>query len=207
MAAKPRDGVGDSVPNLGTSGSFPVVNGELHLTVTDGMWADHEAAVRVWRAANVARGLPPTAERVDRIWKKLAESGACLVVGRLGGSGEVLAMALAEPGRAEDGAGTVLPGYGHVSMVFVHPDMWGVGLGRDLLQGLHDRASARGWSHTTLWTRASNSRARRLYQSQGYRASGNESTLGGDDPVVQLQRGVGAPAVGARACGQPHDPV
>jgi GNAT superfamily N-acetyltransferase len=41
----------------------------------------------------------------------------------------VLAMALAEPGRTQDGAGAVVPGYGHVSMVFVHPDMWGRGLG------------------------------------------------------------------------------
>jgi len=32
-------------------------------------------------------------------------------------------MALAEPGRAQDGAGAVTAGYGHVSMVFVRPDM------------------------------------------------------------------------------------
>jgi hypothetical protein len=40
-------------------------------------------------------------------------------------SSDVLAMALAEPGRAQDGAGAVIPGYGHVSMVFVHPDIRG----------------------------------------------------------------------------------
>jgi hypothetical protein len=34
---------------------------------------------------------------------------------------DVVAMALAEPGRAEHGAGEVFSGYGHVSMVFVHP--------------------------------------------------------------------------------------
>ena len=58
-------------------------------------------------------------------------------------------MALAEHGRAEHGAGAVIPGYGHVSMVFVHPDLWGRGLGRQLLKGLHERASERGWSRTT----------------------------------------------------------
>lgn len=71
-------------------------------------------------------------------------------------------MALAEPGRTQDGAGTIIPGYGHVSIVFVHPDMWGRGLGRQLLQGLHERATDRGWERTTLWTRASNVRAGRL---------------------------------------------
>jgi len=78
------------------------------------------------------------------IWEKLADPGACLVVSRYDASRDVLAMALAEPGRAQDGSGAVTAGYGHVSMVFVHPDMWGQGVGRQLLQGLHERASERG---------------------------------------------------------------
>ena len=123
-----------------------------------------------------------------RIWEKLADPGACLVIGRSDASRDVLAMALAEPGRAQDGAGAVIPGYGHVSMVFVHPDMWGQGVGRQLLQGLHERASERVWSRKTLWTRASNERARRLYQSQGYRASGHATTLGDGVPILQLER-------------------
>ena len=51
------------------------------MTVLDGLPADHEAAVRVWQAANVARLLPPSIDRVARIWEKLAESQACLVIG------------------------------------------------------------------------------------------------------------------------------
>src|SRR5665647_3195560 len=34
-------------------------NEDVHLTVLDGLPADHEAAVRVWHAANVARLQPP----------------------------------------------------------------------------------------------------------------------------------------------------
>jgi GNAT superfamily N-acetyltransferase len=163
-------------------------NEDVYLTVLDGLPADHEAAIGVWRAANIARLLPPSVERVARVWEKLADPGACLVVGRSDASRDVLAMALAEPGRAQDGAGAVIPGYGHVSMVFVHPDMWGQGVGRQLLQGLHERASERGWGRTTLWTRASNARARRLYQSQGYQASGHTTTLGDGGPILQLER-------------------
>jgi len=160
----------------------------VHVTILDGLPADHEAAVRVWHAANVARLLPPSIDRVARIWEKLAESQACLVIGHLVADTDVVAMALAEPGRAEHGDGAVLPDHGHVSMVFVHPDMWGRGVGRQLLQGLHGRASERGWSRTTLWTRSSNARARRLYEGRGYRRSGQERTFGSGDLILQLER-------------------
>ena len=154
----------------------------------DGLPADHEAAVHVWHAANVARLLPPSVDRVARIWEKLAEPGACLVIGHLGADGDVVAMALAEPGRAQHGAGAIIPGYGHVSMVFVHPDVWGRGVGGQLLQGLHERASERGWSRMTLWTRASNAPARRLYEGQGYPRSGHETTLASGESILQLER-------------------
>jgi GNAT superfamily N-acetyltransferase len=160
----------------------------VYLSVLDGLPADHEAAVRVWHAANVARLLSPGIDRVARIREKLAEPEACLVIGHLNPDRDVVAMALAEPGRAEHGAGAVIPDYGHVSMVFVHPDLWGHGVGQQLLQGLHERVTERGWSRTTLWTRASNARARRLYEGQGYRRSGTEATLGGGDLILQLER-------------------
>jgi hypothetical protein len=80
---------------------------EVHLSFTDGLAADHKAAVNLWHAANLARGLPPSADRVGRIWEKLAEPQACLVIGHLDSSKGVLAMALAEPGRADHGAGAV----------------------------------------------------------------------------------------------------
>src|SRR5665648_293130 len=87
-----------------------------------------------------------------------------------------------------------IPGYGHVYMVFVHPDMWGHGVGRQLLQGLHERAYERGWSRTTLWTRASNAHARGLYEGQGYRRSGQEMTLGSGDPILEFERQTPLPA-------------
>jgi len=160
----------------------------MQLIVMEGLPADHEAAIQVWRAANIARQRPPSAARVARIWEKLADPDACLVIGRVDTRGEMLAMALAEPGRAEDGDGAVVPGSGHVSMLFVHPDFWGQGVGSQLLQGLHDRASERGWSSLKLWTRGSNLRARRLYEGQGYRASGRETSLEAGDLIIELAR-------------------
>jgi hypothetical protein len=92
----------------------------VHVRVVDGLAADHETAVNLWRSANVARLLPPGVDRVARIREKLADPRACLVIGRIGANGGALAMALAEPGRAEHCAGAVSAGYGHVSMGFVH---------------------------------------------------------------------------------------
>jgi GNAT superfamily N-acetyltransferase len=180
---------GDSVaPASRVSPKHPAPSQEVNLSVLDGVCSDHQAAIGVWHAANLARLLPPSVERVARVWEKLAEREACLVIGRLDTETDVVAMALAEPGRAEMGAGAVIPGYGHVSMVFVHPDMWGCGVGSQLLAGLHLRASKRGWSRTTVWSRTSNARARRLYEGQGYRTSGLEATVGGGDPILQLAR-------------------
>jgi hypothetical protein len=44
-------------------------------------------------------------------------------------AGDCVGTALAEPARADDGAGPVRPGCGHLSMVFVHPDRLYLGRG------------------------------------------------------------------------------
>ena len=165
-----------------------MTHGALRLVGPDGVPGEPEGPVQAWRSAKLAGRPNPGVVLAAWIGEKLAEPEACFVVGRSVGSEDVLAMASAEPGRAEHGAGEVIPGYGHVSMVFVHPDLWGRGVGRQLLQGLHQRASQRSWDRTTLWTRSSNERARRLYEGQGYRASGHEAKLGDGDPIFQLER-------------------
>ncbi len=144
------------------------------------------AAVEVWRAANTARGLPPTVQRVQRVVEKLQAVDASVVVGRTGL--RVTAVALAEPGRADDGSGEVVPGCGHGSMVFVHPDLWGQGLGSTLMAGLHANTDRLGWVRTSLWTRESNERAQRLYLNCGYRPTGRAAALRAGDPIVHLER-------------------
>jgi len=148
--------------------------------------ADVSAAVEVWRAANTARGLPPTVQRVQRVVEKLQAVDASVVLGRTGL--RVTAVALAEPGRADDGSGEGVPGCGHVSMVFVHPDLWGQGLGSTLMAGLHANTDRLGWVRTSLWTRESNARALRLYLKCGYRPTGRAAALRAGDPIVQLER-------------------
>ena len=50
------------------------------MRVVDGLAADHESAVNIWRSANVARLLPPGVDWVARIREKLADPHACLVI-------------------------------------------------------------------------------------------------------------------------------
>lgn len=148
--------------------------------------ADVPDAVAVWVAANVARGLPPSTERKQRVDDKLRAAEACVVVGRAGA--RTVAMALAEPGCADDGAGEPVPGRGHVSMVFVHPDSWGRGLGTALMAGLHDVTGRRGWTRLSVWTRKSNQRAFGLYTTCGYRPTGRTTMLRTGEQIVQLER-------------------
>ncbi|MEU7874240.1 GNAT family N-acetyltransferase [Dactylosporangium sp. NPDC049140] len=142
---------------------------------------DLDAALAVWRAANEARGHAPAPARIERVRQKLRDADALVVVAVDGD--EAVAMGLAEPGRADDGAGAPIPGYGHVSMVFVAPARWGRGVGGLVLDALHGA----GWARTTLWTRTGNARARRLYEKAGYRPTGRTSTLAGDG-IMQFER-------------------
>ncbi|MGI5178245.1 GNAT family N-acetyltransferase [Dactylosporangium sp. CA-152071] len=99
-------------------------------------------------------------------------------------AGTVVGMALVEPGRADDGEGALIPGYGHVSMVFVHPSHWSNGYGQHLLRAVH----ALGYTRTTLWTRRSNERAQRLYAAAGYVPNGRTTHLLDGDEIIQLER-------------------
>ncbi len=49
--------------------------------------------------------------------------------------------------------------YGHVSMIFVHPDCWGRGIGSALLDAARTEAVLRSWRSLSLWTRESNAQA------------------------------------------------
>jgi predicted N-acetyltransferase YhbS len=89
--------------------------------------ADLEPALEVWRRANTAQGKTPDQHRIARIRAKLTDPAALVIVAMA--DGDVVGVALAEPGRDQDGAGQSLPELCHISMVFVHPDRWGERIG------------------------------------------------------------------------------
>jgi ribosomal protein S18 acetylase RimI-like enzyme len=146
--------------------------------------ADHDDAVAVWRAANAARGRPPEAARVDRVRTKVGEPDAIVIVAVA--SGRVRGMLLAEPGRDRDGQGPRVDGLCHISMVFVHPDWQGHGIGRLLLERLRAHVTALGGTRLQVWTGSGNDRARRLYRHAGFAPSGRVASLEPDRAIEQF---------------------
>lgn len=65
---------------------------------------------------------------------------------------------------------TVVAGH-DVIHVFVDPDHWGVGIGRQLLRAAEDLVAANGFDTAELHTRVGNARAVGLYESAGWKVS------------------------------------
>lgn len=140
-----------------------------------------DAAVSVWRAANVARGAPHGPERTARIREKLSAPDAQPFVAL---RPHVVGMALAEPGRFEAGAGDLDPSLLHISMVFVNPDAQRTGVGLPLVLHILDTAPSLGYERVDVWTARENHSARALYERAGMTLTGNTAPLRSS---VQLQ--------------------
>jgi ribosomal protein S18 acetylase RimI-like enzyme len=126
---------------------------------------DLPGAVAAWHAANIARGKPPTPQRVARITEKLQEPDALTYVAAEGDA--IVGMALAEPCRKDHGAGAVIPGALHISMVFVFPSSQRRSIGGRLMNYTLDAARAAGMLRVQLWTGRENTAARKLYENIG----------------------------------------
>jgi len=133
-----------------------------------------EAAVGVWRAANIARGAPHGAERSDRIRAKLSAPDALAFVAL---RSEIVGMALAEPGRFGDGEGELDPALLHISMVFVHPAAQRTGVGSSLVLHVLDAARSLGYERAGVWTYSDNTPARRLYEGAGLAPTGRSKRV------------------------------
>jgi ribosomal protein S18 acetylase RimI-like enzyme len=127
--------------------------------------SDLDGALRVWQAANIARGKRPSPERVTRVIEKLQEPTAVPYVAAHDAS--IVGMALLEPYRANDGTGAVVPDALHISMVFIDPVSQRQGIGTRLMRYALDNAHASGISTVSLWTARENTGARKLYEALG----------------------------------------
>lgn len=134
--------------------------------------------VRSWQGAY--RGLLPQAyldgldpaQRVDRWERSLAEpdtSRAGVLVADADGS--LLGFADYSPSRDADADAAVV---GQVNAIYLLPDAWGQGVGRQLMDAAVDRLIGATFSQATLWVLDSNVRARRFYESGGWSADGSE---------------------------------
>jgi len=133
-----------------------------------------DAAVGVWREANIARDAPHGPERTARIREKLSASDALPFVALRPG---IVGMALAEPGRLGEGAGEIDPSLLHISMVFVRPAVQRTGVGLPLLLHVFEVARSLGYARVDVWTARENKPACRLYERAGMGLTGKTAPL------------------------------
>jgi ribosomal protein S18 acetylase RimI-like enzyme len=133
-----------------------------------------DAAVSVWHEANVARGAPHGPARTERIRAKLSAPDALPFVAF---RSDIVGMALAEPGRLDDGAGDLDPTLLHISMVFVRPTAQRTGVGLSLVMHVLDVARSSGYRRVGVWTAQENSAARGLYERAGMTPTGKTTPL------------------------------
>jgi ribosomal protein S18 acetylase RimI-like enzyme len=153
------------------------------LTVRCARTDERDEMVDVWLAANAARGRVAPVVREERVREKLSDPVSLPIVALE--RALVVGMALGEPGRHDDGRGALDPSLLHVSMVFVRPDRWGLGVGRTLLDGLFGDGRELGFRRASLWTGGDNDRARRLYDRCGMQLTGARKKIDAYGVVVQ----------------------
>ena len=87
-------------------------------------------------------------------------------------SPNLLLVAIDEPGDVV-GFTAVHPPEGELFLLFVHPDHWGRGAGRALLDAAHESLRAAGCREVFLYTHEQNERALAVYEAAGYRRDGS----------------------------------
>jgi ribosomal protein S18 acetylase RimI-like enzyme len=141
------------------------------------------AAVGTWQAANLDSTVP---EHADWLRSRAGDPDALLLVAETGGS--VIGMVLVLPGRANDGAGDLVPGQVHLTGVAVSPESQRAGAGSALLDAALRVAAERSAIHVTLWVAEDNLPARRLYASRGFSPSGRSALDAGGTQMLHFER-------------------
>jgi len=139
-------------------------------------------AVRSWQAA-YAHVLP--AERLARLSpERRAEQGwlGDSFVAEL--DGEVVGFV--DVGESRDGDAE-----GEVYAIYVDPDHFGAGMGRELIRAAELRMRELGYADVILWVMEDNPRARRFYEAAGWTLDGTRRPIeifGIEVPEVRYQK-------------------
>ena len=91
-------------------------------------------------------------------WRATIEQGSVVHVAE---DRQVVGFCFSGPALSDDG-------WGEVYAIYVHPDWWGVGHGRDLLRAGEESLRSAGFDRALLWVLERNERGRRFYERQGW---------------------------------------
>ncbi len=113
-----------------------------------------------------------TEERLAPEWRRAIEGGEPVAV--VEDEGEVLGYARYGAGRDDDlDPVTDAEIYGF----YLHPDAWGRGAGRVLMEHVKDDLRGRGFRSSTLWVVQENERAQGFYRAAGFAPDGRDDKL------------------------------
>ncbi|MFI0453380.1 GNAT family N-acetyltransferase [Actinomadura sp. 6N118] len=156
--------------------------------VRRGTSADVIAASEVVFLADAARAVDPPIEEHARArtTHRLGDPRTFFFVAEH--HGRIIGSAAGMSGRLDGGLGEAIPGLCHVSMVAVLPELWGQGIGRQLLAALVDEARDRGYERVQLFTQADNTRGHALYERLGFSRTGEVAVSGDNEPIVHYLR-------------------
>jgi ribosomal protein S18 acetylase RimI-like enzyme len=149
---------------------------------------DQDGIAALWFEANRVRrgGRPINQVDPELIGSRIAAPGAFGFVGD--DANTVVGSAVLSPALLNRGAGDAIPGLGHLNTVAVAPERWGEGIARTLLDLIVDEARTRGYARIQLFTQDHNSRARDLYQRNGWHLTGHEVVDDLGDTLVRFLR-------------------
>jgi GNAT superfamily N-acetyltransferase len=92
-------------------------------------------------------------------------------------------------------------GTGEVYAIYLAPEAWGRGIGRELFTKAVDELRAAGFTRATLWVLETNARARHFYEAAGWRADGaRKADEVGGAALIEVRY-----AVDLRTAGTPPD--
>ena len=115
---------------------------------------------------------PPTLDEVLAQWTHWLgpdwEAGRRTFVAEVGSS--AVGVVLAGPDPIE-------PDAGHLARLYVTPERWAQGIGRELYEAAISHLRVVGFVEVTLWVLEGNSRARSWYERLGWRPTGERKSV------------------------------
>jgi GNAT superfamily N-acetyltransferase len=136
------------------------------MLIRPGTPEDAEATARVhvdsWAAAYTLPG-PTLEQRLDQHGRFPASFVAEV-------DGEVVGFVGVGPSRDPDAEGELYT-------IYVHPNHWGTGVGRELIRAGEERLRELGHLRVVLWVLDGNTRAQCFYESSGWMADGERRTI------------------------------
>ncbi len=140
--------------------------------------------VRSWQAAYRGQIPESVLERLDaeargRMWRSILSAQEQSTWVAEDTDGVVGFLHLSKTRDKDDDSSQVA----EVTAIYIHPDRWRQGVGRELLKRGLDRAQELGFGDVTLWVLETNLGPRAFYEAMGLRADGGEKV---DDQLTEV---------------------